>query len=137
MRPHNFAIFIISLAILLAACVWGFYDGRQLKAYEQSHYVIRYDKSIFHSKDTLRHYAALAKEGDPVAMAITGTASFIFQDDVVARDTLPIVSTDEGAVYLLKSADLRDLDAMWVIKCLHYHQLWPLEYPEYIDEYYQ
>jgi len=95
------------------------------------YYTIKYDPAIFHSRDSLLYYARLAYlEEDPEALGITGTASFLFIDDPAARDTLPLVTPDEGAILLLRAAELGSLRARFVIDCLNYQHFWHHTLPE-------
>jgi len=86
---------------------------------------------VFHCPDSLRYYARLAYlEEDPEALGITGTAAFLFMNDPAAQDTLPLVSPDEGAIMLLRAAELGSDRARYIIECLDYQRIWKHSLPE-------
>ena len=122
-------IFILLIAATI--CWMGFRRGKAAKQAERAYYTIRYNTDIFQNRDSLLYYAALAyKDEDPDALGITGTAAFIYDGDEAAHDTLPIVSTDEGAIMLLRAAELGNARSAWIITCLNYHGAWHHSLPE-------
>ena len=112
----------------------GFRAGRQ-QTFWDDYYTIRYQPAIFENPDSLLHYARLAYlEDDPDGLGITGTAAFFYMNDPAAHDTLPLVTPDEGAIMLLRAAQLGSDRALYVIESLHYQHLWHWSLPEQLEE---
>ena len=90
------------------------------------------DPSIYYNHDQLAEYTRRAYlYEDPVAMCITGMASFnMHYFDTAAQDSLTPVPLEDAEIMLLCSADKGYLDAIRVIYVLDYHRLWTRSLPE-------
>lgn len=124
----------VCIAFVVLAALAVAYAGYRHARTEIDYYTVRYNPAIFENRDSLLHYARLAYlEDDADALGITGTAAFFYYNDPAARDTLPVVSTDEGAIMLLRSAKKGNTKSRYVIDCLIYQGLWDHCLPEELN----
>ena len=119
------SIFLIC-ALLLIACICGYHKGAA--ASEPS--PLTFSRALYFNGDSLRHYAKKAYlEEDPHALFVTGAAAYMSRYANLP-DTLPTVSLDEGAIMLLRAAELGDQDAVSLIHCLDAENAWGYSIPE-------
>ena len=90
---------------------------------------------MFENADSLIYYAKLAYiDDDRNALAITGTAAYLFMNDSAAHDTLPIVPLDEADIMLMHAVELGSDSAVWVIESLYHQGFWHSSLPEQLEE---
>ena len=124
----------VCIAFVVLSALAVAYAGYRHARTEIDYYTVRYNPAIFENRDSLLHYARLAYlEDDADALGITGTAAFVYHNDPAAQDTLPLVSTDEGAIMLLRSARKGSSVSRHVIDCLIYQGLWEHCLPEELN----
>ena len=132
------ACVLLLFVILSLFFIKGYRRGARFAKYAtEEYFVLRCDERIIANPDSLMYYARLAYlEENPKALAITGAAAYYFLGDQSAQDSLPLVSTDEGAIMLLRAVELGDMDAVWIIKCLVYQRLWTHSVPDEVHQYF-
>lgn len=135
MSPLRTYIFII-IFIFASAVAWrGFRVGRYVKKAALDYYTLRYNPAVFENKDSLLFYAQKAYiDDDRNALAITGTAAYVFYNDSAAHDTLPIVPLDEADIMLLHACELGSDSAAWIIECLYNQGFWRRSLPKQLEK---
>lgn len=119
------SIFLIG-ALLLIACICGYHKG----AVASEPTPLTFSRALYFNGDSLRYYAQKAYlEEDPHALFVTGAAAYMSRYADLP-DTLPTVSLDEGAIMLLRAAELGERDAVTLIHCLDAENAWGYSIPE-------
>ena len=119
------SIFLIC-ALLLIACICGYHKG----AAANEPAPLSFSRALYFNGDSLRIYAQKAYlEEDPHALFVTGAAAYMSRYANLP-DTLPTVSLDEGAIMLLRAAELGERDAVSLIHCLEAEHCWGHSIPE-------
>ena len=112
--------------LLAGSWMFGFSRGHR----ERTPQPLEFSRAIYFNRDSLMHYAKLAYlEEDPHALFVTGAAAYMSRYADLP-DTLPTVSLDEGAIMLLRAAELGERDAVSLIHCLEAEHCWGHSIPE-------
>ena len=128
---------LLILALVGVAIVGSAYRAGKRMAYIQrldDHYAIRYDRAVYENPAVLGECLQRALEDDLSAMCLTATAGYIYRDDTLARDTLPIVPVEMAATALYLSASRGYEHAQTLIRTLYYFGLWNDDLPAPLDE---
>ena len=113
-------------ALFIALIIWSGYKAGVNAAPQP----LTFSRALYFNGDSLRYYAQKAyHEEDPHALFVTGAAAYMSRYADLP-DTLPTVSLDEGAIMLLRAAELGERDAVTLIFCLEAEHCWGHSIPE-------
>ena len=111
-------------ALLFSACTRG--SQRQTNEAPQ----VEIPASIFFNPDSLVKYAELAYlHDDPKGLFVTGAAAYLRQQGEMP-DSCTTVPLNEADIMLLHAAELGNVDALNLIRCLAAHGSWNHSIPE-------
>lgn len=126
MKNRSTFFLLLFTCTLLSACTCGNKKGNTGDGPRP----VEVSRKLFWNADSLRYYAKKAYlEEDAHALFITGAAAYM-QRYSELPDSMPTVSLDEGAIMLLRAAELGNEDAATLIHCLAHEGLWHHSVPE-------
>ena len=116
MKAHNLFILLFTCT-LLTACTCG-------NDKEEASTPVKIPASIFHNRDSVMYYAALAyKDDDPKGQFVVGACYYLRQQGELP-DTIYAVGREEADEFLMLSAQQGYQPALDLIHCLQENGEW-------------